>query len=147
MKIIFLNFTLICLLIVPASAQKKDREGWEGPKPLLYSTPEQQIRVARRLGIAEGTWLVALMTIQCDACDRAAQKLEQGGRADRTVIVVPAPRGATLAWRHRLKLQKVRVIALTDAVFEEFGATIMPTFVEMKDGRAVRARENVPTKP
>ncbi|MGH9914536.1 MAG: hypothetical protein ACRD63_04510 [Pyrinomonadaceae bacterium] len=130
----------ICFFLTVPAAFSQRPAGWKAPSELLAGTELSRARVAKKLGIATGEYVVALVSILCGDCERELKKVNDGTISDHFLVVAPAPAKDVAAWRKRLGF-KFRVVAVTDRDMEDLGAVMLPTFVLLRNGTAVGVAE------
>jgi hypothetical protein len=141
-KKIYLVAMLLVFSEVTVISQQRSR-GWMDVKTLLASSDSYRSKVVKKIGVDKGEWVLGLMSVLCDDCDKAALKLNKRRDVKNIVVVVAAPQKAASEWKKRLNL-RYRVVSVSDREFEDLGAVMLPTLVLIRDGKAVGVREDVP---
>ena len=142
------GITLITLVCMTASAanlpsidpgaqneQTNEKIHWKEAGECLAGTPASRRRAARRLGFDRGRWIVAYFSAYCLDCDKAAVKLNELINQERILGLTIAPAGTANRWKHELGI-KYRVLSVSERMFEDLGAVILPTVVLFEDGEA-----------
>ncbi|MEW6732484.1 MAG: hypothetical protein AB1489_14240, partial [Acidobacteriota bacterium] len=114
---------------------------WQPIENLLASTAADREAVARELNIDKGEYIVALFSISCGDCEREAIRLKLLNNKDKLIVLAAAPSQDVAQWRASLKLD-YQVIPITDKQLESLGGVILPTFIHLKDGKAIEAAES-----
>lgn len=128
------------LLVALASVASAQDAGWQPPEKMLLSRPEKRARAVRGLGLSEGEWTLALMSVRCGECDAAARKL---GKRARTVFVVDAPPAVAQAWATRLGIT-ARMVSGTEELWAQLGGFYLPTIARVQNGRITGVRRDAP---
>ena len=101
---------------------------WQDIKTLLASTPPRRYQALKKLGLAHGQYIIAAISIDCAECERTVLKLNQlpNLKPERIVAVAVAPKDVIEQWQAKLGL-KYQVIGVSQELFEDLGAVILPT--------------------
>lgn len=116
---------------------------WQPIETLLASTPQRRLKAAQQLGIEEGEYILALLSIHCGDCDRIAQQLQQRAAHHRIIAVAVAEhdQAAIDEWKKGLGLS-ITVVGINQQAFNDLGAVLLPTLVKLENGKAVGVAEN-----
>jgi len=127
-----------CAVATTTTTPQRSVTGWTAPDERVASTASARRRALTRLGLASGARRIALVTLGCDACDRAVRDLDWRGTT--VVIISPSPLKEMDVWASRLKLRHVRYISVAPRTFEALGAVELPAIIEVLDGEYKRVR-------
>lgn len=128
------------------SARQGKRRGrgssaeWQTIDKMVASTPVRRRAALKRLGLHQGKGYLALISIRCGECDRVAKQLDQPKGS--AVLIAAAPVQDTDLWAKRVGIKHVRIISVGEGTFEDLGAVLLPTVVEVEDGTYKRVRED-----
>jgi hypothetical protein len=108
---------------------------WKKAGECIAGTPVSRQRAAHSLGFHRGRWIVAYFSAYCLDCDKAAVKLNELVDRERVLGVTIAPAETARRWKQELGI-KYRVISVSERIFEDLGAVILPTVVLFENGEA-----------
>lgn len=137
MRRVSLALCLMPLLVAVAYAQDA---GWQPPETLLLSRPEKRERALRQLGLSEGEWVLALMSVRCGECDQVARQM---GKRPRTVFVVDAPPQVARQWAKRLGVT-ARLVSGDEKLWAQLGGFYLPTLMRVQNGKVTGVRSTAP---
>lgn len=115
--------------------QANEKIKWKEAGDCIAGTPASRRRAARRLGFHSGRWIVAYFSAYCLDCDRAAVELNELADRERVLGLTIAPTETAKRWKQEFGV-KYRVISVSERMFEDLGAVILPTVVLFEAGEA-----------
>jgi hypothetical protein len=139
---IFASISMVAFaLVLPASGlairrqQLSEKIEWRKVEECIAGTPVSRRRAARRLGFHRGRWVVAYFSAYCSDCDKVALELKKTAEVERVLGFTIAPSESARKWKQELGLN-YPVISVSEKIFEDLGAVILPTLVLFEDGEA-----------
>ena len=78
---------------------------------------------------------MAYFSAYCSDCDKVAVELKEIAEVERVLGVTIAPAESPRKWKQELRLN-YPVISVSEQIFEDLGAVILPTLVLFEDGEA-----------
>jgi hypothetical protein len=145
MKASIMFIALVCLTASAANLpstspaaerqQTDDKITWKKAEEFIAGTPASRRRAAHKLGFGRGRWIVAYFSAYCLDCDKAAVKLNDLKDQEQVLGLTIAPAETAEKWKQELGI-KYRVLSVSERMFEDLGAVILPTVVLFEDGEA-----------
>ena len=145
MKASIIFTVLVCLTASAASLssispdaelqQTNDKIMWKKAGEFIAGTPASRRRAAHKLGFDRGRWIVAYFSAYCLDCDKTAVKLNDLVDQERVLGLTIAPAEAAEKWKQELGI-KYPILSVSERMFEDLGAVILPTVVLFEDGEA-----------
>lgn len=132
--------TLAALAGCALAERQRQPSEWVDSSERVASTEARRLAALKRIGLERGDRLIALISIRCGECDVMAQQLDRKGTP--AVILADAPVKEMDRWARSLKLRYVRYISVKPETMEDLGAVLLPTLIEVKDGRYLRVRQD-----
>lgn len=127
---------------MPTSTEKLSAPEWQDIKTLLASTVPRRYQALKKLGLIKGEYIIAAISIDCSECERTVLKMNQlpNLNPERMVVVAVAPEKVVQEWQTKLGL-KYQVIPISQELFEDLGAVILPIIIKTVDGKALAVSE------
>jgi thiol-disulfide isomerase/thioredoxin len=121
--------------LTPQHTQANDKIKWKQAGEYIAGTPASRRRAAKKLGFDRGRWIIAYFSAYCLDCDKIAVKLNELVDQEQVLGLTIAPTEAANRWKQELGI-KYRVLSVSERMFEDLGAVILPTVVLFEDGEA-----------
>jgi arsenate reductase-like glutaredoxin family protein len=134
-----LVFTLLLIMMqVPVTAQNR----WEPVFGLVAGTPRSRLEVLQKYNLTRGEYLIGLMAINCGTCDKVAKELNQKVNKETSMAIFAIATPTEIkAWKHKLGIDKLRIIPVKEQEFTRLGAIILPTLIKVREGKYISAME------
>lgn len=128
---------------MPTPNENLSAQQWQDIKMLLASTTPRRYEALKKLGLAQGEYIIAAISIDCSECELTVLKINQlpNLNSNKMVAVAVAPKDVVEQWQAKLGL-KYRVIPVSQELFEDLGAVMLPTLIKTVDGKAIGVSES-----
>ena len=125
--------------VIPESQKNQpedDQHSWQPLHSLLASSTARRKDALQQLHLSKGEHIIACFSIKCSDCEREAIKLNSYTTANSIVGIAVAPQAEINQWRKKLSLG-YPVVSVSETLFEDLGAVILPTIINIKNGQAI----------